>query len=31
MVSLLVGAGLKIGYLLLLWRAVRDVRPPGER
>lgn len=31
MVPLLVGAGLKIGYDLLLWRAFRHVRPPEER
>lgn len=28
---LLVGAGMKIGYDLMLWRAFRDVRPPEER
>jgi len=31
MVPLLVGAGLKIGYDLLLWRAFRDAKPPEER
>lgn len=28
---LLVGAGMKIGYDLLLWRAFRHVKPPEER
>jgi MFS family permease len=28
---LLVGAGMKIGYDLLLWRAFRNVKPPEER
>ncbi|MFN2376642.1 MAG: MFS transporter [Candidatus Binatia bacterium] len=28
---LVVGAGMKIGYDLLLWRAFRSVRPPEER
>jgi len=28
---LLVGAGMKIAYDLLLWRAFRHVRPPEER
>jgi predicted MFS family arabinose efflux permease len=27
---LVIGAGMKIGYDLLLWRAFRDVRPPEE-
>jgi hypothetical protein len=30
-VPLLAGAGLKIAYDLLLWRAFRHVRPPEER
>lgn len=28
---LLIGAGMKIGYDLLLWRSFRDIRPPEER
>ncbi|MBI4998948.1 MAG: MFS transporter [Rhodocyclales bacterium] len=28
---LLVGAGMKIGYDLLLWRAFRNIKPPEER
>lgn len=28
---LLIGAGLKIGYDLLLWRSFRELRPPEER
>jgi MFS family permease len=28
---LLIGAGMKIGYDLLLWRSFRDLKPPEER
>jgi MFS family permease len=28
---LLIGAGMKIGYDLMLWRSFRKVRPPEER
>jgi MFS family permease len=28
---LLIGAGMKIGYDLLLWKSFRDVTPPEER
>jgi MFS family permease len=28
---LVIGAGMKIGYDLLLWRAFRNVKPPEER
>jgi hypothetical protein len=28
---LLIGAGIKIGYDLLLWRAFRGLKPPEER
>jgi MFS family permease len=31
MVPLVIGAGIKIGYDLLLWKAFRHVRPPEER
>jgi MFS family permease len=31
MVPLVIGAGMKVGYDLLLWRAFRHVRPPEER
>ena len=31
MIPLVVGASMKIGYDLLLWRAFRNVRPPEER
>jgi hypothetical protein len=30
MTPLVVGAGMKIAYDLLLWRAFRKVRPPEE-
>jgi hypothetical protein len=30
MLPLVVGAGMKIGYDLLLWRAFRHVKPPEE-
>jgi hypothetical protein len=28
---LVIGAGMKIGYDLLLWRAFRELKPPEER
>lgn len=31
MIPLVIGAGMKIGYDLLLWKAFRHVRPPEER
>jgi MFS family permease len=31
MLPLVIGAGMKIGYDLLLWRAFRHVKPPEER
>jgi hypothetical protein len=30
MLRLVIGAGMKIGYDLLLWRAFRHVKPPKE-